>query len=30
VGGALAGAVYRAVLERDEAEPDVAGRPTGK
>jgi len=28
VGGALAGAVYRAVLERDEAEPDVAGRPT--
>src|SRR6059058_6100266 len=30
VGGALAGAVYRAVLERDEAEPDVAGRPTNR
>jgi aquaporin Z len=28
VGGALGGVVYRAVLERDEAEPDVAGRPT--
>jgi aquaporin Z len=28
MGGALAGAVYRAVLERDEGEPDVAGRPT--
>ncbi|KQV37084.1 aquaporin Z [Massilia sp. Root335] len=27
VGGALGGVVYRAVLERDEAEPDVAGRP---
>ena len=28
VGGALAGAVYRAVLERDEGEPAVEGRPT--
>jgi aquaporin Z len=28
VGGVLAGAVYRAVLERDEGEPDVTGRPT--
>jgi aquaporin Z len=26
-GGVLAGAVYRAVLERDEAEPAVEGRP---
>jgi aquaporin Z len=28
VGGVLAGAVYRAVLERDEGEPAVTGRPT--
>jgi aquaporin Z len=28
VGGALAGVVYRTVLERDEGEPAVEGRPT--